>query len=481
MPAVPAGPPRSRADAGFRVALIGVYLALIFHAGVDHAMWRDEAQAWLIARDASGLGGLLDNLRYEGHPALWYAVLFVLTRFGDDPNLMLALNFVVMGCAAALVVWSMPLHIWERILFPFGLFMLFEYGVKARSYGLGLLLMVLLCLAWPVRRRRPWLLALLLALVANVHVLFFIVSIGATVALVVERLRSRQGATAPGPLIGAAIILAAGWAAAIAVMVPVADSGFSAQWHFAASAERMAAVLAALSNLFGTYLVPWWIGAAAMVVTIVAIRGRASAAILLAVSVAGILAFGYVKYSPHPWHHGVIFVAWLSAVWLARSDAPDVPAGRPGWLLAACVVAVLGGQAVAGVATYAAELRRSYSHARAVASYIVARGWQSANIAVAADYTGAAVRAYLGPRPLYSVNARRWDTFTVWDKARLASDVEAGLTDLDAMAEPVVLIADIDRDDPATFARHGFTEVARFVGSTWSSEDFVIYIRRTPD
>jgi hypothetical protein len=51
----------------FVIALLGI---------LSHEMWRDEHQAWLVARDANSLSQLLDNMNYEGNPALWHFFLY---------------------------------------------------------------------------------------------------------------------------------------------------------------------------------------------------------------------------------------------------------------------------------------------------------------------------------------------------------------------------------------------------------------------
>lgn len=43
--------------------------------------WRDVAQAWLIARDLS-VPELFAQLRYEGHPCLWYLLLMPFAKLG---------------------------------------------------------------------------------------------------------------------------------------------------------------------------------------------------------------------------------------------------------------------------------------------------------------------------------------------------------------------------------------------------------------
>jgi hypothetical protein len=473
----PPGAPRTAPDAALRLALLAVYVALIFYGGIHHAMWRDEAQAWLIARDADGIGGVFANLRYDGHPALWHILLFVLTRFGDDPNLMLALNFVIMATMAALVVWFMPLRIWERILFPFGYYMLFEYGIKARSYGLGGLLLALLCLAWPTRLRRPWLIALLLALLANVQVLFMIATMAIVCALVVEHLLRRRGAMplSPAVLLAFAIVVA-GWALAAATFIPPPDSNFAPDWHFELTAERLDVALAILPSLFGARgAVPQWIPVLVMLATLWSIRRTPAAATWLLVSVVGIVAFGYVKYAPQIWHHGVVFLTWLAAIWVARQEPAESSRRLDRVILSACVTLVLAVQVYHGIKTYRTELARPYSNARAAAAFITAQGWTRDVIAVLPEYTASAVIAYLGAKRAYFVNRGEFGSFTIWDQRE--TPVEAALVELDRRKRPVVLVMSIGRGDAELLARHGYSEVARFTGATWADEDFVLYRR----
>ena len=68
---------RLRANA-FPLALTALFLVRGAVAAAHHELWRDEAQAWLIARDVP-LSRLFAELHYEGHPALWFLLLKPLT------------------------------------------------------------------------------------------------------------------------------------------------------------------------------------------------------------------------------------------------------------------------------------------------------------------------------------------------------------------------------------------------------------------
>lgn len=50
-------------------AIVTFVITIIFHE-----KWRDEAQAWLIARDLD-FWGIIKQMTYEGHPPLWHFIL----------------------------------------------------------------------------------------------------------------------------------------------------------------------------------------------------------------------------------------------------------------------------------------------------------------------------------------------------------------------------------------------------------------------
>lgn len=63
-------------------ALLVVGAFVIAH----HELWRDEVQAWLLARDSASAIDLFSRQKYEGHPALWQLLLMPLTRALSRPS-----------------------------------------------------------------------------------------------------------------------------------------------------------------------------------------------------------------------------------------------------------------------------------------------------------------------------------------------------------------------------------------------------------
>lgn len=109
-----------------------------------HELWKDEWQAWLLARDL-GWVDMLAFLDYEGHPALWYIYLKMarsLTAASGLPeaSVIQAAHFLIVAGVYAILFFRLRFSLWLRIALGAGFFLLFEYGVVNRGYALTALL-----------------------------------------------------------------------------------------------------------------------------------------------------------------------------------------------------------------------------------------------------------------------------------------------------------------------------------------------------
>ena len=86
---------------------------------ICHENWRDEAQAWLLARDLS-IPELIAQMSYEGHPCLWHLLLMPLAKLGLPYVSMNVLSLTVMSVAVALFLWKAPLPLPFKALALFG-------------------------------------------------------------------------------------------------------------------------------------------------------------------------------------------------------------------------------------------------------------------------------------------------------------------------------------------------------------------------
>lgn len=136
--------------ASWLVFALVLTLAAILKFGF-HELWKDEWQAWLMARDMSW-GQLLSELYYEGHPALWYVYLKVWTWLaagvGTDAFWMSLAHFLPLAAVYYLIAVRFNLVWWLSLLILLGYYPLFEYGVVNRGYVFVLLIGSWLALLW---------------------------------------------------------------------------------------------------------------------------------------------------------------------------------------------------------------------------------------------------------------------------------------------------------------------------------------------
>ena len=133
-------------------------------------MWRDELQAWLIVRDSHSFTQLFHVLHYEGHPALWYLLLWIPAHLSPNPTSMQVINCLIAIALAWIVLSTGVLPRSTRVLTVFSFFTLYQFGVQARSYELGVLLLVAAARCLMGERQHRKLGILLLALSINTHI-----------------------------------------------------------------------------------------------------------------------------------------------------------------------------------------------------------------------------------------------------------------------------------------------------------------------
>ncbi len=185
-----------------------LYAAVVVFAAAHHELWRDEVVPLSLAQQLPSLGDLWHMLRHEGHPVLWYLILrWSWALVGS--NLVLPTLATAVACAAVfLFVARAPLPLWISCLFVFGYFPLYEYAVMARGNGLVMLLLFAFCALYPVRRERPYAMALVLGALANVTAMGFLVAAAAGAAIVVDALVARKQPLARSHAVASLLYLA---------------------------------------------------------------------------------------------------------------------------------------------------------------------------------------------------------------------------------------------------------------------------------
>jgi hypothetical protein len=138
----------------------------------NHELWGDEFHSWNIAKASGTVAELFQNIRYEGHPPLWYLILWISSKFTHNPAAMQLVHWLISAGVIYCVIFLSHFTFWIKTLLPFGYFFVFEYGILSRNYALGILLALLLCRIITTRLNQKWLLYyIFLFLLTNTHLL----------------------------------------------------------------------------------------------------------------------------------------------------------------------------------------------------------------------------------------------------------------------------------------------------------------------
>ena len=123
---------------------------------LTHQPWLDEWQALQISLQSPDLTALFENLRYEGHPPVWYLILRGAGSVLPPDWVLPAVQLPVALAIQALILFRLPLARVERLLLACNPYVLIDYGAISRSLGLGVLLLLLAAVVFR-NRRSAWL------------------------------------------------------------------------------------------------------------------------------------------------------------------------------------------------------------------------------------------------------------------------------------------------------------------------------------
>ena len=127
--------PRNRWGVLESLALL-TWLLLVGFVSAHHEPWADEAQAWLMARDMPWEALVSHGVRYEGSPALWHSILWLLIRLHASFFDVRWFGEAFAAGGVVLLMWFSPFPRLIRLLLPFTFFLAYQNAVVSRSYVL---------------------------------------------------------------------------------------------------------------------------------------------------------------------------------------------------------------------------------------------------------------------------------------------------------------------------------------------------------
>jgi hypothetical protein len=421
-------------------AVVAAFATVTGFVAMHHEPWRDEADAWLVARDIP-FAHLLEWCRHAGTPALWYAMLVPLARSGMPYASQQWLHLIIAIAALAIFVAKSPLSRLTKVLAVFSYYFAYEYSIVVRSYALSILLVFIAAALWEHRAERPITLGAVLALLCNTNAQGFVVAGAFTLALLAER------AFRPSVIITIGA-LAAWWQ----VRTPADPAREGARHIF-----NPMAVPWTLSNAFAPtfpLVVGCAIAVAVLVVVTFAIRRSRTAIVILWATMLALLALYSFVWLGGFRHAGFLLIVTLVAVWLG---AGEVDARyRPAAAL------LLNGALLLSVSVAARywidDVREPFSGAYDMASFIHDRHLDRVPIAAHNLTQCEALLPYLPSTRFWYAGLGQYGTYLKWDAAQeRALNVIYPEAEQRSIAQfrgrPWLLLLNVEMPDPAA---HGF-------------------------
>lgn len=490
---------------------VAIAFALFLALGLTHhELWRDEFQIWMLVRDSASISELFQHLRYEtGHPFLWYLLLYPLSRFTRSPIALQSLHWAIATLTIYLFSRCAPFTPRQKILFAFGYFPLYEYGVISRNYGLGVLLLFSACALVPHRQRRYWPIALTLGLAANTNFYALVCAAALGTTLCLEAILARLNAT-PLALRWWDVGLSSGlWLGGLGLyfqqLPPPPDGGISTttvtnQFDL----EHLVSTIALLWKSYAP--LPWFSlhfwntnfvseGDAALLSLVLALGAIALlwqqplTLWLYGSGTLAILGVAYFKHGGGVRHWGYAFILLIMALWLRSvfpvSPCPPArsPFARLGQFLNQRQCQFFTGllilQLLAGITAYSLDWQHPFSQAQTAAHLLQQRSLAALPLAGDRDWAALTLAGYLD-RPVYYPASDRIGTYLIWNNQRADQPFPVILPRLNrwlqAQTSPAILVFNYPLPPLAIAQLNGTVEaLGAREGAIVADENFYLY------
>ena len=381
----------SRSGSRFEWSLLALFAILVALLTWRHEMWSDEVQAWLIVRDTHSISQLLHVLHYEGHPALWYLLLWIPAHISWNPVSMQVINYAFAVTLAGLILFAKKLSWPLRILIVFSYFFFYQYAVTARSYGLASLLLIAAALCLIGERQHRKLAILLLALSINTHVFAAPVAVAlAFWAFFLVRVKSWSDARrmlVDREFLTAFVVLAVSGVIGLATVWPAKDlpGTYAFQHTFSHDLVTSAGTVwqvffPHLPGPVQIFLIPFRTSLAAtcvasvivLAVATLLLRTAAARWFFVVCTLMEVVEIAVTVGWPDVWHLGFIFAAFVIAMLMDTYSAPysSVPRPAPKKFGTALLLAFLLPQTLCAIDVAVLDWNRPYSDGKVVSEWL---------------------------------------------------------------------------------------------------------------
>ena len=437
---------------------------------LNHSMWRDEMNTWLILRDSESFFDIINNINYQGHPLLWGVSLTIVRSMFQwliDTPLIMQIFHLCLAISCMIVFWFYsPFTYRQKLLFSFGYFPFYEYSIIARPYAFGTLFIFLFCATFETRKKTYLFLTLWLGLMANSNAYALFVSVALTFMLFLEFCFDHNHRKAyfknskNYDFYLSLLILISLYLLAIYIIMPPPDSanhgGLTGGWTQGLDLRHL---FRAIGRLFGSYLMiipnsKKWLdlivcGLITLFMCGLTVFKLAKKPFPLAFYLTGnfiILSFTYFRFIGGGHRHlGYFYLVLIAALWLGElyknsnilvdkiSLSDKLLKVFHKWHYYVFII-ILYFNLLGGIYGYVRDIAVPYSASKATANYMIKNNLTDEFIVGTRDAHMAALSGYINRR-FYYPELQQMGSFTLFKEPRKEVDHPEILRQLNVLLE----------------------------------------------
>ncbi len=479
----------------FEAILVLLYFCVAFINALNHEMWRDELHSWSIARESTSLEDLFSNIRYEGHPLLWYLCLYIIINiFSDQLFAMQIFHLLIATFTVFIFVKFSPFNRLQKSLFAFGYFPLFEYSTICRNHGLAILFIFSFCALFKTRAKNYLALSLILFLMSQASAFGLIIAVAFGVTLFLEYVFDKKNESIREAKwgIAAIAIFVTGIALSIFQIMPPMDSELNNRWGI--NVQAVSTVWKSYvpipeirydfwnSNFIGHPFFQMVLSSIIIGVSLLFLYRHPQILFLYGLGTFLLIMFFYSKYPGFLRHQGHLFILFIACFWLVK----DVESGSGFDQLAGCLASnrdrfltmLLLLHLVAGAYASVMDWIYPFSVSKEAAAFIKDNKYDTLPILGDKDYMASAVSIQLGRKFFYPARNREGSHIR-WDNERPPEEVAKNMTEWISKKGNVLLILSYDLDPKlnSTLNISGYTvkKIKEFKNGIVRDEKYYLY------
>lgn len=409
----------------FSLILIIFYSLLVIFGAFHHEPWRDEAQAWLIARDLDFFG-ILNQMKYEGTPALWHLIIAPFAKLGFPYYSIAIIHLIISVSAISVFVIKSQFSKLFKILLIFSYYFAYEYAVIARNYSITILFLFLIASMYKRRFEKPILFSFLIFFLLNTNVFGAIMGFALSLLFIFEILKQFNKKV---QLLSIGVLLLGIIAVAYQLYSPnhILNNNFFSSFNYYASLYIFTNTFIPLRFEYHHLYTFIFFTFFAFIVFVTFLK-KPKLVFLIVLSISGFLYIFLFRYACSHRHHALILVFIIFLLWIEKNykennmilkflNIRDSIISKIGFLrkiVLGFLMFCLLYSVIYNIKTYYNEYKYNFSGAKDMGEFINKNNYDNYEILTSSIHRGVAILPYINQKSIYYFQTKIYSSYGKW-------------------------------------------------------------------